>query len=64
MDTKMPKINKDNVRKHAALRQKNKETVPSTVEELTEVAKKCVGLSTVKKPGKNKGDRGQKLKTC
>ena len=39
----------------------NNTTAPSTVEELTEVAKTCVGLSTVKKPGKNKGERGQKV---
>ena len=38
---------------------KNEVLVPSTVRELAQRAELCTGLTTLEKPGKNKGERGQ-----
>ena len=37
----------------------NKMIAPSTVQELAQRAEVCTGLTTLEKPGKNKGERGQ-----
>ena len=71
MDTKMPKINKDNVRKHAALRQKIKQKNKVTVENkiirptLTQAhqtfEQSVKGISFFCPKSKNKGVEGQFL---